>query len=248
MAFLARFRIASDKEKTVAAAKLVKASTGDFDFYLFTILGVSMATLGLVLNSPEIIIGSMLIAPILYPLLSLSLGLTLYDIMISLRSVRTLFVSTGASVLIAFMVTTILNPTLVDFSSQILARAEPSVLYFIVAFISGFAASYALVHANINETLPGVAISVALLPPLAVVGIGVAALEWHIAVNALLLFLLNVSGIIVASMLAFSLMDLHATRRIADSAIRQEDRRLEKEQQKLEQLEHADTGKTHLSI
>jgi uncharacterized hydrophobic protein (TIGR00271 family) len=190
----------------------------------------------------------MLIAPILYPLLSLALGLVLVDIMLALRSLRTLVVSSAMSVFIAFVVTVLLNPTTIEFTSQILARAEPSVLYFVVACVSGFAASYALVHANINETLPGVAISVALLPPLAVFGIGLAALEWHVAFGAGMLFLLNVSGIIVASMLAFSLMDLHSARKIADSAIRQEDKRLQKEQAKIEKIEHADDNTQHVGI
>lgn len=236
MPLLAQFRIASDKEKTVSVAKLVKASTGDFDFYLFALLGVGMASLGLVLNSPEVILGGMLVAPILYPLLSLSLGVVLYDFVLALRSLRTLLVSSVMSVAIAFAVTVLLDPTSVSFSTQILSRAQPSALYFVVACISGFAASYALVHANINETLPAVAISVSLVPPLAVVGIGLAALQWAVALAALVLFLLNISGVIFASMVAFSFMDLHSVHKVAESAIHQEEKRLKKEQEKIEEL------------
>lgn len=237
MHWLTQLRVISEKDKTVSVARLVKASTGDFDFYLFAILGVAMASLGLILGSPEVVIGSMLIAPILYPLLSFSLGLVLLDVLLALRSLRTLAVSTVASVAIAFAVTTLLNPTTLDLSPEILTRAEPSVLYFFVAFISGLGASYALVQANVNEMFPGIAISVSLVPPLAVVGISIAALEPAIAVGALALFALNVAGIIVASMLAFSIIDLHPARKIADSAIHQEERRLIKEHEKAQEFE-----------
>jgi uncharacterized hydrophobic protein (TIGR00271 family) len=237
MAFAVYFRIASEKEKTEAVARLVKSSTGDFDFYLFAILGISMAALGLVLNSPEVIIGSMLIAPVLYPLLSLSLSLVLSDFQLLFRSVRTLVISFAISIAISYVVSFLLNFFGdIQLNTQLLARAEPSALYFMVAFVSGFAATYAMVHANLNEMLPGVAISVALVPPLAAVGIGFALHDMHLALGAIALFVLNVAGIALASMVAFTLMSLHGTHKVVTSAIHQEEKRIEDEQEKIAQL------------
>ncbi len=237
MSFIEHFRIASETEKIESVARLVKASTGDFDFYMFAVLGISMAAIGLVLDSPEVIIGGMLIAPMLYPLLSLSLALVLVDGQLLYRSARTLLISFTVSVGIALVIAFLIHPfMMIDNGSQVLARAHPSLLYFVVACISGFAATYAMVHTNLNEMLPGVAISVALVPPLAVVGIGLASTDWQVAGGALVLFLLNVIGIALSSMMAFSLMDLHATRKVADSAIRQEERRLEKETERMEEI------------
>jgi len=200
--FTEQFRIASNTEKTEAVARLVKASTGDFDFYLFALLGISMATIGLVLNNPEVVIGSMLIAPVLYPLLSLSLSLVLFDPQLMYRSLRTLLVSfvvsIGVSFILAFLVS-IMSPQGFTLSEQILSRAQPSLLFFLVAFTSGFAATYAMVHANLNEMLPGVAISVSLVPPLAVIGTGLASQDWLVVGGALVLFLLNVMGIYLLS-------------------------------------------------
>jgi len=239
MAIAERFRIATESEKVEAVARLVKASTGDFDFYLFAVLGIMMAAVGLILNSPEVIIGGMLIAPVLYPLLSLSLSLVLSDPTLLYRSSRTLVISFSVSIAISLLLAFIVSPFMsIDQGNQVLTRAHPSLLYFVIAFISGFAATYALVHANLNEMLPGVAISVSLVPPLAVVGIGLASLNWHLAGGALILFLINIVGIAFASMIAFSLMDLHATRKVADSAIRQEERRLEKELIKIEEIKN----------
>jgi len=234
MAFTERFGMVTEKEKAVAVAHLVKASTGDFDFYMFAIFGISMAALGLALDSPEVVIGSMLIAPVLYPLLSVSLAMVLTDFTLLYRSFRTLIVSFGVSFLISYTLSIFLG-IYFDFSlsEQIMARAQPSTLYFIVAFISGFAATYSLVHASLNEMLPGVAISVSLMPPLAVIGIGLGSHNTAVAGGATILFLLNVLGIVLASMLAFTFMDLHRTRKIAVSAIHQEERRLHEEGERL---------------
>jgi len=237
MAFFERFQLATEKDKTVAVAKLIKSSTGDFDFYLFAVLGISMASLGLVLDSPEVVIGSMLIAPVLYPLLSLSLALVLSDIKLVYRSLRTLVISFSISVLIAFILSLLMG-TYFDFalSEQIMARGQASTLFFFVAFISGFAATYALVHTNLNEMLPGVAISVSLVPPLAVVGIGLGSYNFYVAGGALILFLVNVLGIMLASAIAFTLMDLHSTHKVAESAVKQEEKRIEKENLMVEEI------------
>lgn len=238
MIFTERFRLVTEKEKAVAVARLVKASTGDFDFYLFAIFGISMAALGLVLDSPEVVIGSMLIAPVLYPLLSISLSIVLVDFALFYRSLRTLIVSFSISIAIAFILSIFLG-FYFDFtlSEQIMARAQPSTLFFIVAFISGFAATFALVHSNLNEMLPGVAISVSLMPPLAVIGIGLGSKDFFVAGGASVLFLINIFGIALASMLAFTFMDLHKTHKVAVSAIKQEDKRLKQEDERIKKIE-----------
>ena len=238
MGIVARFRTAAtETEKTKAVARLVKSSTADFDFYLFAFLGISMATLGLALDSPEVIIGSMLIAPILYPLLSFALSLVLIDSQLIYRSLRTLgtafLMSVGVATLLSFVLGLFMDFGL---SQQLLARGQPNLLFFLVACVAGLAATYAMVHASLNEMLPGVAISVALVPPLAAVGIGIASLDLTIAGGAFLLFLINMVGILFSSVIAFSLMDLHGTRRVADSAIRQEEKRLERELEKIESI------------
>jgi len=240
MNFAEHFRIATEKEKTEAVARLVKASTGDFDFYLFAFLGILMAAMGLILDTPEVIIGGMLIAPVLYPLLSLSLSLVLSDFTLMYRSLRTVAVSFGISIALSFIFSLLMGIFADNFElgGQVIARANPSILFFLVAFISGLGASYALVHASLNEMLPGVAISVSLVPPLAVVGIALGAGAFDIAGKSFILFLLNAVGIIFASLITFSLMDLHSTRKVAASAVRQEEKRLEQESEKIEEIKH----------
>jgi uncharacterized hydrophobic protein (TIGR00271 family) len=229
------FRNATEKEKTESLARLVKLATGDFDFYLFVSLSIVIATIGLIADSPEVIIGSMLIAPVLYPILSLSLSLVLADLRLAYRSLRTLGISflvvVGVAWGIAGMVVLFGN---VVPGMQLLARAEPSILYFIVAFCSGFAATYALVHANLSEALPGVAISVSLVPPLASVGVGLALMDLQLALGAFSLFFLNVAGIVLASMIVLTIMSVHGAHKVVQSAVLQEDRRITREKEMIQ--------------
>ena len=73
----------------------------------------------------------------------------------------------------------------------------------VVAAIAGFAAAFAMTKSTLNEMLPGVAIAVALVPPLAVAGIGLAHFDWTIFANAFLLFLTNVIGIVLFAVVVF---------------------------------------------
>ena len=91
------------------------------------------------------------------------------------------------------------------------------------------AASFARLNEDLSDTLPGIAISVALIPPLAVVGIGAVQLSWTIVSGALGMFLLNAIGIIFASMLVFSLMNLYAERPTAAKTLKKEEKALEDE-------------------
>ena len=232
------FKMASEKEKTEAVARLIKSSTGDFDFYFFLLLGLLMAALGLFLDTPEVIIGGMLIAPMLYPLLSLSLAIVLTDGKLMFRSTRTLVITFFISVAISFILTLLMDNAFVEltFGEQIAARAKPSILFFIVAFVSGLAATYSMVHTSLNEMLPGVAISVSLVPPLAVIGIGLGSGEMSYAWGSFMLFILNAVGIALASMITFTLMNIHSTRKIAQSAVLQEEKRLAEESKKIDEI------------
>ncbi len=98
--------------------------------------------------------------------------------------------------------------------------------------IAGLAGSFALVKPQLSETLPGIAISVALIPPIAVVGIGLARFNWEIISGSLLLFLVNAIGVVFASMMTFSLMNFYVKRHEADKVVKKEDKKIEKEKEK----------------
>lgn len=222
------FNRLTEKDKSNAVKKLISDSTPDQDFFLMVMLSILMATFGLLINSSAVIIGSMLIAPMLYPILGLSLGIVIADFKLISRSFYTVLRSLVYGVAGAAIVTLLFNSNYQN-TQEILARTEPSMIYAAIAVVAGLAASFALVMPEISASLPGVAISVALIPPIAVIGIGVARFDWHIISNSFLLFALNAAGIIFSSMIVFSLMNLYVKRKVIVSAVKREDEIVRKE-------------------
>ncbi len=227
MPFFARFRAIDENGKAAAVRTLMEASTPSFDFFYFVGLSVAMATLGLLADSPSIVIGSMLIAPLLYPILGTAMGLVMSNQEVLGRSLVTLVKSVVVTLVVSALITLFFGTG--EVTSEVMARVEPTILHFLVAVVAGAAVSYALARPEWSETLPGVAISVALIPPLSVVGVGVAMLNMEVIAGASVMFLMNLTGIIFASMVSFSLMNLYEKQHIAEATIKKEEQRQEKE-------------------
>ncbi len=222
------FNNLTGQDKTKAIEKLIQDSTPHQDFFMMAVLSVLMATFGLLIDSAAVIIGSMLIAPILYPVLSLSLGVVMSDSRLISRSFYTILKSIGLGVVSAMAIALLFNHPEIESNHEIIARTAPSLAYAAIAVIAGLAASFALIKPKLNGTLPGIAISVALIPPMAVIGIGIARWNWGMTASALVLLLINILGIIFASMIVFSLMNLYIKRKIAREIVEKEDEKLDK--------------------
>lgn len=143
-------------------------------FRYFFMLGMAsaIATLGLIANSSATIIGAMIIAPLMNPMLSLSYAMIKINYKLFGRATLTLFTGVIWVILVSFVITQLVGTRII--ASEIQARANPNLLDLGVAMASGFAGAFALTRRSISNTLPGVAIAVALVPPLCVVGIGLA--------------------------------------------------------------------------
>jgi len=239
MSFLGRFRIISNTDKSAAARFLVEHATPDFDFFFMIVLSVVMACFGLLMGSESIVIGSMLIAPLLYPVIGVSMGISMGENALIRRSVRTVLKASAIAIAAAFVTGLFASSQVADISltSEILLRTEVSLLILGVAFVSGLAVSYALVRPRLSETLAGIAISVALLPPLAVIGLGLSWLNLSVTIGALSVFLLNIGGIIAAALIIFSLMNLKENHRAADAALARENARIKKEEEEVKRAD-----------
>jgi len=230
---LTLFHTLSEKDKSDAIEWMIRGSTPRQDFFFMILLSILMATFGLLLNNVAVIIGSMLIAPILYPILGVSMGITMSDNSLISRSSWTLVKSSAVGIFASF-VATLFFPGRGMITAEILSRTQPSLPYAAIAVIAGLAASFALVKPHLNEMLPGVAISVALIPPLAVVGIGIAQLDWNIISGSLLLYVVNIAGVVFASMVTFSLMNFYVKRNVAQEVTAKEDLKVEIEKKTAE--------------
>lgn len=226
----------SGGEKEDAIERIIQHASPRPDFFFMIILAIAMATMGVLTGSTIILIGSMLIAPILYPLLSFALGIVTADSTLLNHAGYTLVKSTalslGTALLIGLFFTSTGAPAIVIISGSI-----PTLAYAVVAGIAGLAAALAISKENLNEMLPGVAISVALVPPLAVAGVGLAHLEWSVFANAFLLFLTNVVGVTLLASVVFSLLGFATKRRVAQQAVKEEVKELKTEEKKIEKIE-----------
>jgi uncharacterized hydrophobic protein (TIGR00271 family) len=240
MSVFARFRALPDKDKAALIRKLVENGTPDFDYFYLIGLSTVMATLGLLLDSGSIVIGSMLIAPLMYPILGVSLGLVMMNENVSLaqRALGTLVKSLGAGLILSVVAAFFLNLNGTDLSTigEVMSRTEPNHLHLLVAIVAGAAVSYMLARPEWGDALPGVAIAVALLPPLATVGIGIAHLDPVVIRGASMILLLNLLGIIASSVVVFLMMNLSEKRNIAESTIKREEEKIETEKQAIAEV------------
>ena len=171
-------------------------------FLILIVLSTLIATLGLVANSVAVIIGAMLIAPLMTPILAASASLMLSDLRRLAVSVGVLVLGTAAAIATAFAATWIGLQTLTtadSLPSEILGRTAPSLIDLGVAIAAGLAAGYVVTHPKTSASLPGVAIAVALVPPLATVGITLQIGAAEEAQGAMLLYLTNLVAIVLSA-------------------------------------------------
>ena len=174
------------------------------------ILAGAIALLGLALNSAAVVIGAMLIAPLLTPMLGLALALAIGDGRLAVQTAVAVAGSTLAVIAIA-AVTTVLLP-FHEITAEILGRTRPTTLDLAIAVCSGLAG--ALVKLSRGNRLagavPGVAVSVALVPPLAVTGFGIGiGWNWPVIRGSLLLYGANLAGIVMSAMIVLLLAGMH---------------------------------------
>ncbi|HET9906845.1 MAG TPA: DUF389 domain-containing protein [Anaerolineales bacterium] len=188
--------------------QLRDSSDPDFDFFLLVVLSCVIATLGLLSDSPAVIIGAMLVAPLMSPIIGFGLAALTGDdkllrnagIALARGAIAAVFISallTMINIRLPFL-------TLQELPNEVLARTHPSPIDLTIAFAGGLAAAFALAMPSISAALPGVAIATALMPPLCTVGVGIAMRRWDVAGGALLLFITNAVTIAFAAMLVFS--------------------------------------------
>lgn len=178
-----------------------KISSG---YLVFMILSALLAGFGLYADSAPVIIGAMILAPLMGPIISLSMGLTRQDFLLMKSSAFT--VLSGVIVALAVsMALSFLLPLNLE-TSEISARLRPTLLDLGIAILSGIAGAYAHARVEAAKSLAGVAIAVALVPPLAVSGIGFGWFSAPVALGALLLFVTNLAGILFAASVTFLLL------------------------------------------
>ena len=184
-------------EEQVEVYKRVRRdSRPDTDFFVMMGLAATIATYGLLQGSAAVIIGAMLVAPLFTPILAGSLAVVQGDIRMLRLSVEAALKGIALAIGLA-VVLTALSP-LRTLTPEIISRTSPNLFDLAVALASGAAGAYAVARKDVATALPGVAIAAALVPPLCVVGVGIAMGSTRITGGATLLFVTNLIAITLA--------------------------------------------------
>lgn len=177
-------------QEVIDHAREEGALTGRYIF--MNVMSCGIAILGLLLSSPAVIIGAMLISPLMGPIMLMGFSLAILDLAALRQAVISLAVGTGVALATSFLI--VFVSPLTEITSEILARTRPNFFDLLVAVFSGLAGGYAVIRRK-GETIVGVAIATALMPPLAVVGFGLATAQFQIAGGAFFLFMTNLLAI-----------------------------------------------------
>lgn len=187
--------------------KLREASRPGFDFFLMVVLSCTIATLGLLTNSAAVIIGAMLVAPLMSPIIGIGLASISGDGRLMGNAASALLRGSLLAVLVSTLLTLGNRAMpfifLQELPTEIIARTHPSPIDLTIALAGGVAAAYALAQKHLSAALPGVAIATALMPPLCTVGIGLALGRQDVAGGAGVLFITNAVAIAFAATLVF---------------------------------------------
>ncbi|OHA58456.1 MAG: hypothetical protein A2571_01610 [Candidatus Vogelbacteria bacterium RIFOXYD1_FULL_44_32] len=214
------FFVASFLEQQASLSQLLHESHIKVDFYFLLALASFITTLGMITDDVGVTVGGIFIAPLLLPLLSLAMGIVTMSALAIGRATRIILKSSalifGVSLITAFLFS---NNVV---GSEILLRIKPDLIMLLIAFASGVAVAYSWVKQDLSAALPGVAVSVSLLPPLAAAAIGVVMLNRIVVAGALTMFMMNLAATVVGAILVFSLYGFARLQREEEEKIAEE--------------------------
>lgn len=188
--------LGADVDHGEVAARIEASGRLGGGYLMMTAVSAAIAVLGLLLSSPAVVIGAMLVSPLMGPIIALGFAFWRVDWAGTRRAMASLAVGLGLALFVSVLLVTI-SP-LKEPTAEILARSRPTLFDLLVAIFSGVAGGYAVVRQR-GETVIGVAIATALMPPLATMGFGLSTRAWGIAGGALLLFFTNLIAIALAA-------------------------------------------------
>lgn len=201
--------------------KLVEESSPRKTFLMMIFISSVIATLGLLNDSGAVVIGAMLVAPLLWPVLGVSMGVLVWDWKMIRLSLLSIIFSMAIAILTAIVITFFYVP--LGASAEIIRQTNFGFM-FPVSIAAGAAAAFALSYESIREAVTGIAISVALLPPLVSIGIGLGATDWSLMQRAGELFVINLAGIIITALGVFAALRFYKYRRTVESAAKKEEK------------------------
>jgi len=208
----------SEKYDTIEG--LFEKSTANSVYYTLLFLSSVIVSSGLLLDNAAIVIGGILVAPLLTPILVIALGVSVGESKAIRSSLSLVLKSIFLVIVISFILSIIFgsDDNVFIFNDSL----RLAVLYFIVAFASGVAATFAWTRKEVAEIMPGTAVSVSLMPPLAIVGIYLSKMDMVYLRLSLFVFIFNLVGIILGSMVVFSLLKFSKAEKVVEQEAKEQ--------------------------
>lgn len=176
-------------------------------FGALLVLASAIATYGLIGDSVATVIGAMIVAPLMLPIMGLAFGISIGDRRAIISSILVGVAGMATAITVGFVLAQTLgsafDPTN---NSQIMSRTSPRLVDLAAALATGLAGAFATGRKDVSDTLPGVAIAISLVPPLTNVGILLATGYTKLALGSLLLFVTNYFAILLTGAFVFALM------------------------------------------
>ena len=186
-----------------AKAKLSK-------FWVLLVLASCIAAAGVVGDSTATVIGAMIVAPLMIPIMGTVLAITTSDKANLLRSVALVVAGALAAVAVGYLMGLLAAiPVVAETSTQVAGRVQPRLIDLLAAIATGAAGAFAMCREDVSDTMPGVAIAISLVPPLTVVGLTLEGGQPGQSWGALLLFLTNVAAILLTGVIVMALFGVH---------------------------------------
>ncbi len=180
-------------------------------FFVLLILASIIATAGIIADSTATVIGAMIVAPLMTPMMAMASALIMGDIKRSLNRLGLVVAGVTTVILLSWLLGILYLPSInFNENAQIIARISPRFIDLIAALASGAAGAFCLSRDDIADSLPGVAISISLVPPLCVVGVSLSGGELDAAAGALLLFVTNFLAILLAGGAVLAILGLNS--------------------------------------
>ena len=213
MSFLYAPRPYEKEDKRKAISELLENTVPDRDFYILVLGAIILAACGILTDSIPVLIASMIVAPLAYPILSLSLGAAAGDWKLFARALFMLLAAIALAVVVGGVFSLFVKSYFIV-AERVFISFFPNVFFdALIAVVSGAVAAYGLMRPKVGAAMTGIGIAVSLMPPLVAVGIGLFDPASDLAARAGSIFLLNIFGILAGSITAFWALGIHLEHR-----------------------------------
>lgn len=189
----------------------------DFDFYVLTIFAGIIITLGILINSTAVVIGGMLIAPLVWPIMAMSVGIAMGRPALLQKSLFALLKSILIIIVVAIAFGFIV-PELVLENNELLERTSPTIMELLVGLAAGFIGAFIIAYPKLGSAIAGVVVAAAIVPPVSIVGISLARGDLNSATGSFLLFLSNLIAILFSAVILFLISNFSTRSQRAEEA------------------------------